>query len=333
MSSEANKATPGKKGDWITYRPEIQVLDCTVRDGGLMNNHKFDDEFVRAVFDALVAAGVDVMEIGYKASKRIYPPSEYGPWKHCDEDTLRRVIGDKPAGIKLSAMADADRTDYKTDIVPRSESLLDIIRVACYVHQIPTAIAMVEDAHDKGYEVYVQLMAVSTIRDAELEIALASLVRSPATAFYIVDSFGALYSEQIQDLTRMFLRHCEPAGKTVGMHAHNNQMLAYANTIEAIILGANSLDATLYGMGRGAGNCPLELLMGFLRNPKFKLRPVIECIQRRVKPMRAKLRWGPEIPYMITGQLNEHPRAAMEFMEGDDCDNFVKFYDELMEEE
>jgi len=321
------------RGDWVTYRPELKLLDCTVRDGGLMNNHKFDDSFVKSVYDALVAAGVDYMEVGYKGSKDVYPPGEYGPWKHCDEEDIRRVVGDNPADIRLSVMADAERTDYKKDIIPAKDSVLDLIRVACYVHQVPTALDMIQDAHEKGYEVKAQLMAVSIVRDNELNKALEAIVESQADTVYLVDSWGSLYSEQIRALVKKYLGYCEPAGKQVGFHGHNNQQLAYANTIEAVILGANCVDGTMYGMGRGAGNCPLELLLNFLKNPKFQLRPAIECIQKKVKPLHSKLRWGPEIPYMITGQMNEHPRAAMKFMDGDDPDDFVAFYDQMLEEE
>jgi len=330
---EEQAVTYRKDGDWVTYRPEIRVLDCTVRDGGLMNNHQFDEEFVRAVYETNVAAGIDYMEIGYKGSKSIYPPSEFGPWKHCDEKYVRGVVGDNPSDLKLCVMADAERCDYREDIIPCSESALDAVRVATYVHQIPVAVDMVLDAHEKGYEVIIQLMAISTVRDDEMEIALRTLFDTPASGVYIVDSFGALYSEQVQALARRYLRHAKATGKQVGMHAHNNQQLAYANTIEAIILGANRIDGTIYGMGRGAGNCPMELLIGFLKNPKLRLRPIIECIQKHVGPLREKLRWGPAIPYMITGQLNQHPRAAIEFLSGPNSQDYAEFYDNMLEEE
>ncbi|MBS3763287.1 MAG: aldolase catalytic domain-containing protein [Planctomycetes bacterium] len=332
-SEEKNTQSADKRGDWITYRPELKLLDCTVRDGGLMNNHQLADEFARGVYEALAEAGIDYMEVGYKGSKEIYPPDEYGPWKHCDEDDLRRVYGDNPADIKLSAMADAERSDYENDIVPCEESVLDTIRVACYVHQIPTAMKMMQDAHEKGYEVISQLMAVHNIRDAELEGALNTLVQSPAVTIYIVDSWGCLYSEQTQELMKKYLQYCEEEGKTVGFHGHNNQQLAYANTIEAIIYGANQVDGTMYGMGRGAGNCPLENLVGFLHNPKFRLRPIIKCIQEYVKPLQEKLGWGPDIPYMLTGQLHQHPRSAMKHLESEHKEDYVRFYDQVMEEE
>jgi len=321
------------KGTWVTYRPEIKVLDCTIRDGGLINNHRFDDGFVKAVYEACVDAGLDYMELGYKASKKIFAPSDFGAWKYCDEDDIRRIVGDNATPLKLCAMADAERTDYHEDILPKEKSVLDCIRVACYIHQIPAAIDMVKDAHDKGYETTLNLMAVSQVQDRDLEDALNVIAHSPVDTIYLVDSFGALYSEQIKDLTLIFLHGVEGTGKEVGVHAHNNQMLAYANTIEALIVGANRLDATINGMGRGAGNCSLELLIGFLKNPKFRLRPVLECIQNAFLPLRGEMEWGYQIPYMITGMLNQHPRDAILMRSGDSPDDYVSFYDQLVEEE
>jgi 4-hydroxy 2-oxovalerate aldolase len=322
----------GMKG-WIGYRPEIKLLDCTIRDGGLMNDHKFTHDFVRAVYQADVEAGVDYTELGYKASKRLYAPDQFGLWKFSDEDEIRRIIGDKKSSVKISVMADAERTDYHTDILPKDKSVVDMVRVATYIHQIPTALDMIKDAHDKGYETTVNLMAVSTVPDLELDNALESLCNSEVGTLYIVDSFGTLYCEQIQALMHKFLKFAKPAGKEIGIHTHNNMQLAFANTIEAIILGANMLDASLAGLGRGAGNCPMELLFSFLHNPKFDLRPVLECIQHQVEPMREKLRWGFAIPYMVTGYLNQHPRTAMKFMEQTDGKDIVKFYDAEIEEE
>ena len=114
------------------------------------------------------------------------------------------------------------------------------------------------------------------------------------------------------------------------MHAHNNLQLAFANTIEAIIMGANRVDATMGGLGRGAGNCPMELLLGFLRNPKFHLRPVYELLQEHIAPLRHKYDWGALPPYNITGQLNRHPNTAIKFLEGEDRRNYLRFFDETV---
>ena len=333
MSTENQKERSDDKGKWVTYRPDITVLDCTIRDGGLMNNHHFDDEIVRAAYQTCIEAGIDYMEIGYKGSKDIYPPSEHGPWKHCDEEDIRRIVGENDTPLKLSAMADAERTDYHKDIIPFEESVLDTIRVATYIHQIPTALDMVNDAHEKGYETTLNLMAISAVSEPELNDALAAMAETGVDAIYLVDSWGVLYSEQIRALIEKYSKVVAPRGKQVGIHTHNNQQLAYANTIEALIAGASRLDASFAGLGRGAGNCPLELLIGFLHNPKFRIRPVLKCIQDHIEPLKEELRWGFDIPYMLTGQLNLHPRAAMKFLAGEEPKNIVKFFDEIIEEE
>ena len=321
------------KGSWVTYRPDIKLLDCTIRDGGLVNDHRFDDSVVRAVYETCVAAGIDYMELGYKASKNVYSPDEYGDWKFCDEENIRRIVGDNPTGLKLCAMADAERCDYKTDILPKADSVLDVIRVACYIHQIPLALDMIADAHEKGYETTLNLMAISVVPESQLAEALEAIAQSHVDALYLVDSFGGLYSEQVRDLILTYLSALEGTGKEVAVHAHNNQQLAYANTIEALILGASRLDGTMDGMGRGAGNCPIELLIGFLKNPKFRLRPVLKCVQDVFVPLRRELDWGFSHPYMITGQLNRHPRPAIKMRASDDRNDFVAFYDQVMEED
>ena len=117
------------------FRPQIKVIDCTVRDGGLMNKWQFEDQFVKKVYDSLSEAGVDYMEIGYLSSENAFDRNEYGPWRFCAEEDLQRIIGDSEKKIKLSAMADIGRIEYE-DIPPKSESSLDMVRVACYVHQV-----------------------------------------------------------------------------------------------------------------------------------------------------------------------------------------------------
>src|SRR5947207_4983626 len=110
-TSKATKTKATPAGRWISYRPEIKVLDCTIRDGGLMNNHHFEDSVVKAVYSACVEAGIDYMEVGYKASRKIIVPDEHGAWKYCQEDDLRRIVGDNRTSLKLTVMADAERTD------------------------------------------------------------------------------------------------------------------------------------------------------------------------------------------------------------------------------
>jgi 4-hydroxy 2-oxovalerate aldolase len=318
---------------WVTFRPEIKVLDCTIRDGGLINDHRFDDDLVKAVYEACVEAGLDYMEIGYRNSKRIFPRERFGPFRHSDEEDIRRVIGDHDevaTGLKLAIMADAGKSDWKTDILPRDQSAVAMVRVACYVDQVPEAVEMIHDAHEKGYETSCNLMAISTVQHAEIDQALEVLAASPVDVLVVVDSFGSLYREQIDILVGKFAAAVKGTGKELGVHAHNNQQLAFANTIEAIILGVNRVDATMAGLGRGAGNCPMELLIGFLRNPKFKRRAIWKLLQDHFIALRQTMEWGPLVPYIITGQHNRHPRAAMELLAGPERDRYVEFYDRIV---
>lgn len=311
------------------FRPQIKVLDCTIRDGGLINQWQFSDEFVRKVFLALSRAGVDYMEIGYKSSEKYFSRRENGAWKFCTEEDLKRIVGSVDTKMKLSAMADIGRIDDE-DIPPKSESVLDMIRVACYVKEVDKAIRLAHTCIDRGYETTINLMAVSKVLEKDLDEALDDLSKSQVPVIYIVDSFGAMYSEQIHFLAKRYFEALP--GKDLGIHAHNNQQLAFANTIEAIIAGVNRIDATLYGMGRGAGNCPLELLLSFLKNPKFDIRPILQIIQDSFIPLKAEIEWGYHIPYMITGILNEHPRSGMKAMAAEKLPDLRQFYEDLRDD-
>ena len=302
------------------------VLDCTVRDGGLMNNWQFSDDFVRSVYKACVESGIDYMEIGYKSSEFAFSRDEVGPWKFCDEEDLRRVVGENDSAVKLSAMADIGRIDPK-DILPAKESVLDMIRVACYVHQVDKAIVLAQDCMEKGYETSINLMAVSKANEMDLDEALQDIAKTAVPIIYIVDSFGSMYSQNIEYLVEKYKKALP--GKTLGIHAHNNMQLAMSNTISAMSADCNMLDATLLGMGRGAGNCPMEILIAFLKNPQYRLLPLLDVIQNHIHPLQQDISWGYHVPYLITGSLNEHPRAALKWMASEKRNDFVAFMKEM----
>lgn len=309
------------------FREKIKVFDCTIRDGGLINNHDFDEHFVKEVYKALSAAGVDYMEIGYKNSKKLFSPKEFGKWKFCTDDDIKKIKDGVESNMKVSVMVDVDRVDID-DVKPRVDSPVDMIRVASYVKDIDKAIFLVNHFADKGYETTVNIMAISRALDNELNEALHQLEEEcKAEVIYIVDSFGALYQESAEFLVKKFRSILKT--KEIGMHAHNNQQLAFGNTIEAIIHNANYVDGTVYGLGRAAGNCPLELLIGFLKNPKFDIRPILDLISKEFIPLRNKIEWGYIIPYAITGMLDEHPKTAMALRNSDKKENYREFYESL----
>jgi len=313
------------------YRREIKVVDCTIRDGGLINDSKFPLETVRQVYRAICESGVDYVELGYRNSKEMFSPDDYGPWRFCDEEQLRQVVDGLDGGsTKIAVMQDAHKA-VPEDVLPADESVVDMIRVATYVKDVDKAIRLARNADEKGYETTVNIMAISREGGPSLDEALRQIEEeTEAKAVYVVDSYGALYSEEVHFLVEKYQMHLKT--KEVGGHFHNSQQLAFANTIESIIKGANYVDGTLYGLGRGAGNCPLELLLGFLKNPKFKIVSLLEGISKAILPLQKDLTWGYHIPYMVMGMLNQHPREAMAWMASDRRDDFLAFFKQVTEE-
>ena len=315
------------------YRPGVKVVDATLRDGGLVNGFYFPEGFERALYEANVKAGVDYMEFGYRSAKDMFDVNKFGPGKFSDEDYIRSIVGDNDTDLKIAVMADVGRCNYKTDIIQKSDSAVDLIRVATYLHQMPEALDVIEHAKNKGYEVSCNIMAISNAQESDVKIALDLLGKSPVDVIYIVDSYGALYPEQIARIADLYGEFAAKYNKKLGIHAHDNQRLAFANTIEAVGDGVDYLDATYAAMGRGAGNCAMELLLGFLRNPKFKTYPVIEFVEKYMLPLKENgVVWGYDLQYMFTGLLNQHPRTAIQFTKEKRTD-FTEFYKEITSQE
>ena len=147
-------------------------MDATIRDGGLVNDFFFTDEFVRKVYETNVAAGVDYMEFGYRADKKMFDPSKFGKWKFASDEHIFEIVGDNPTGLKLCAMADVGRCDFKNDIHKKSESPLSLFRVATYIETIPECIEMIEHIAKQGYETTCNLMAISKCTMLQLSQAL-----------------------------------------------------------------------------------------------------------------------------------------------------------------
>ncbi len=294
------------------YRKELKVLDCTIRDGGLINNYQFSTDFVKAVYKAACESGVDYVELGKKLTESDeYTRDKYGPWNFCDDDLLKEVIDSCECEYRpgVAVMFDVGRVDVNA-LQPRDQSPMDMVRTACYVHQIDAGMELVKRCKDLGYETTINVMAASASIESELVEGLEELNQCDELDWlYLVDSYGAFYSEQVTYYLKLYKKHAPD--KPLGFHAHNNQQLAFSNTQQAIIDGVNLLDATINGIGRGAGNCNLELLLNFLKNPKFDVRPIYKVIQEEFVPLRRQIEWGFNDIYGISGHLNQHPREAM----------------------
>jgi 4-hydroxy 2-oxovalerate aldolase len=309
------------------FNKNLRILDCTIRDGGLINKWQFSMDFARGVFNALHKAGVDYMEVGYRASEKIFSPKEYGLWRFCQDSVLRDMVGDTKTSMKLGVMVDIGRVD-PDDLAPKHESPVDFIRVATYLKDIDKAIALANLVKEKGYETFINIMAISTVNDYDLSEALRQIdAECQLEAVSVVDSNGALYPANVAHFVNMFTREMKKTKS--GFHGHNNLQLGFANSIQALESGAAFCDATINGIGRAAGNCPLELLISWLKNPKYELEPALQVIQDLFVPLSREIEWGYLIPYMITGVLNEHPRVGINLRAGEQKDNYSGFYRSL----
>lgn len=309
----------------IQITRDVKVVDATLRDGGIVNSFYFPEGFASALYKANVAAGVDIMEFGYKVSRKMFDETKFGIWKFCDEQSIRSVVGENRTDMKISVMSDVGRVDLKSEVLQKEKSVIDIYRIAAYSRQAKEAAEMVSYCHDMGYFTTCNIMAVSRDDRQSLERALDIIARSPADVIYIVDSFGSLYPDDIMLLCDIYGEKAYKYGKKLGIHAHNNQQLAFANTIAAYAKGVEYLDATVCGMGRGAGNCYLESLIGYLRRPAYRLEPLLAFVREHMEPLRKQASWGYDVPYLLTGLYNVHPYAAIDFLKADrtDYENFL----------
>lgn len=304
---------------------EMKILDCTIRDGGLTNDSYFSLDTVRAVYQAVCRSGIDYVELGYRNSKEILSPAEYGPWRFCDEEQLRKVVeGIEPLNTKISIMQDAHMAVPK-DILPKAQSVVDLIRIATYLRDMDKAVVLARNATNRGYECTINIMAISQEELKEIEISLQKIEsETDVQCVYIVDSFGALYPDDVHRLIEIYKKNLK--NKKIGLHFHNSQQLAFANTLLGIKEEVHFIDGTLYGLGRAAGNCPIELLVGYLQNTKYDILPLLEVIQKEILILKEEIKWGYHIPYMLTGILKKHPRKAMSWMKRSQKDDFITFY-------
>jgi 4-hydroxy 2-oxovalerate aldolase len=302
-----------------------KILDCTIRDGGLVNNWDFSIEFVQDLYNSLNEAGVEYMELGYKNSAKLLNATEPNPWRFLDDQFLKEIFPEKK-NTKFSALVDIGRVDPE-DILPREESVLDMIRVACYIREVDKGLELVKLFHDLGYETTLNIMALSNVPEKQLMTAFEMIKASPVDVVYIVDSFGSLDPQDIEHQVKKF--HEMLPNKQLGIHTHNNMQLAFANTLAALQNGVTFLDSSVYGMGRAAGNCHTELLVSYIQKSSYELKPLLGFIEKHMLEMRQKWEWGFIIPYMISGVLNEHPRVAMAYRKTEDRDKYADFYDQV----
>lgn len=284
--------------------PQFEILDCTIRDGGYLNDWDFDHKFVRELYRNLSRTGIDIIEIGF----RNFQKENYGIWYSTPEELIHELFHDC-SGASIALLIDQGEADL--DRIPLAkESLVNLYRVATHKNKVQEGIALCDELKARGYRTSLQLMGIVGYSQKDKDDLIKPLSRASADYIYFADSYGSLFPSQIKEL----IDWLKPTGKKIGFHPHNNLQLAFANTLEAINCGIDIVDGTVYGMGRGAGNLPLEVLIIYLEktlnHEKYNSIPVLDLIDRYFLKLHDEIRWGYNLPYMLSGLLEVHPNYA-----------------------
>lgn len=299
-----------KKNIWIWVSDmEVELLDCTLRDGGYINDWKFGSSVIHYMINRFVKSGVDILEVGFLDERRefdknrtIYP----------NTDALNKVIGNvEKKNTKFFAMIDYGTCD-SNNLTDKSQTVIDGIRIIFKKNNMYNAINLAKEIKSKGYLVTLQLVSITSYSDEEIEefCAAANLVNLYGIG--IVDTYGLMHREQMQHYFELLDQNLK-SDIAIGYHSHNNFQLAYSNTIEMLHICKNRhviLDGTAYGMGKSAGNSPIELVAMFLNEyhvGNYDINQILEIIDSCILPIYQKTSWGYSLPFFLAASNNCHP--------------------------
>lgn len=292
---------------------KIHILDCTLRDGGYVNDWEFDSNLAKGVIDGLYESGIRVIEIGIMGiGGEAGKSTKFSSFKDAEP-----LLENRKKDCKYAIMI--NQTGFENfDIPNRSEKTVDIIRLAYFKREIHDAMIFAKSLKDKGYEVFLQAMATFMYSDDEIEDMLKKINDLKPQAFYIVDSFSNLFPEDITSMANSVLSRLN-RDIDFGFHAHNNIQMAFANAIAFMNVEDGRkiyIDGSIYGMGRGAGNVPVELLMDYLnrRVKQYNIEVLLKTYQDYIKPIFEQYFWGYTHPYYLTASKDMNSVYSWFFM-------------------
>lgn len=288
----------------------LQILDCTLRDGGYYTNWDFDDYIVDTYIESINNLPIEFIEIGYRSiklegylGKYFYLPiSVIGEIRKKTDKKLVIILNEKDI-----------RVEHLDSVLGECTGLIDLVRIAIDPKNIKRAIILAEGLKKMGFEVGFNVMYMSTwIEQKDFLMSLPEVNRV-ADYFYMVDSFGGVYPE---DVIKIYDLIKKDLNILIGFHAHNNLELGLINTLTAIDCGVDIVDATITGMGRGAGNLKTELLLTSLNAKGLKevdfnsLSKVVDVFSE----LQHKYEWGTNLPYMVSGANSLPQKQVMEWV-------------------
>lgn len=291
----------------------LEILDCTIRDGGYVNNWNFEKKLVREVYRSLSKAGLTYVELGFIGTEKYFSKEKYGIWRFSEAKDVRDVTSGIH-GSKIALMVDFGKIDI-AEIAPREEGFVSLIRIAVHKTDVQNAIRLAEAIKKKGYDVALNLMGYSNYTIEERKDLCNNLKKIDHLDYiYFADSYGSIFPEHMREylLNLLEIKESVP-GLRIGFHPHNNLQMAFANTCEAIRCGVDIVDSSIYGMGRGAGNLPTEIILLYLENTNnqnYNAVPVLNIIDRYFVRLKEENPWGYQLSYMLTGMFQCHPNYA-----------------------
>ena len=286
----------------------IKLLDCTLRDGGYVNDWNFGKKTINSVLQSLVNSGIDIIECGFISQEKETTD---------DKSVYTNVdfyIPESEGNVKFAAMINFGEFN-PNDLLPKSKSRLDIIRVAFHKADFEKAVSYCDEISNKGYAVFLQPMNAMDYSEEEYKRLIELANRSTISVFYLVDTFGNMRKS---DLVRLYslidtnLRKDIP----IGFHSHNNMQLSFSNAQELIARHGDRdilIDSSIFGMGRGAGNLCTELMTQYLNEnlgTRYNLLPILECIDDSIMPIYLSHSWGYSVPYYLAAINSCHPNYA-----------------------
>lgn len=280
----------------------VDILDCTLRDGGYVNGWDFSFEFGCGLYGRASEAGCKYVEIGYVGE-------EGGMWADCDVGLVEGVRGSCCGGARIAVMVNFG----KSVVIPGG---VDMVRLAVHKEDVEEGLRVCKGMRREGLEVAVNFMGISNYDEDEVGrlIELICKYREEIDYFYLADSYGSLLPREVRELVyKIKVR----SSVKIGFHGHNNLQLALANSIEAMDMGVSILDGSVYGMGRGGGNLNLEVILGYMVREgrgEFKLEPILEFVDLGMREMRERYEWGYGMAQMLSGMMRCHPKYVVELL-------------------
>lgn len=274
----------------------MQLLDCTLRDGGYYTDWDFSSDIVDSYIESMNKLPIDYLELGYRNN----PDKMYlGKFGYCPVSVLTSI---RKHSIKKLAVMLNEKSTNPEDLLKLTEpikGLADMIRLAVDPKNLQRAIVLAKAVKDQGFEVAFNIMYMSKWDEYEGFYDQLSGLNGVVDILNMVDSFGGIMPDEVDSIVKI-LR--EKVSCKIGFHGHNNLQMGLANTIRAIKLGVDSVDATILGMGRGAGNLNMELLLTYLNKEGLAVDfNVLGDVITTFTPLLEKYQWGTQLPYMISG--------------------------------